>query len=425
MIDLHHQVSTGRSRSLRAFVGGTGLWLCLGLLLACGETRPVDGQENLIISSDSVLAAAAAEMLPLISEKSGLELLRPVVVESRSRAQLEAYLLATLEQDFPPERANDISASYGLLGLVPADFDMTATMIDVLLEQVAGFYEPDSTALFLLDDLPEALLGPTLAHELVHALQDQHTDLSELMLVGEHPNDRLMAAQAAIEGHATLVMSEYQFPGMSTEQIAEIYENMDPLLEVMLAQSPALSRVPPVLQQGLILPYFGGLRYVAKLWEAHPGRPAPFGEFLPLSTEQVAELQDPSANPDPPVSVTIESSGNSAAVYSDNLGATETRILFESLNESLGLSSPGEIARDWGGDRYSLFRTADGEESLIWVSTWDTPASRDLALGVLRSGSAIFPAPSVIESETIDGLPAVTVRIGSPPDVTIRAGVGG
>ena len=71
-------------------------------------------------------------------------------------------------------------ASYALLGLVPDTLDLRAVLLSLYTEQVAGFYEPDSTALFVMDDQPASALQGLLIHELVHAVQDQTVDLHAL-----------------------------------------------------------------------------------------------------------------------------------------------------------------------------------------------------------------------------------------------------
>jgi len=101
-----------------------------------------------------------------------------------------------------------LSEAYALLGLVPRAMDLRGMLKAIYLEQIAGFYDPDSTTLFVLDDQPDEAIESLLAHELVHAIQDQNTDLDAITAPGLN-NDRRVAAQAAIEGHATLVMFEF------------------------------------------------------------------------------------------------------------------------------------------------------------------------------------------------------------------------
>src|SRR5690606_16011354 len=142
---------------------------------ACGG----DAQEPAVrvTSSDPELRAMAERLLPDLARRAGLELQEPVRLERRSRAQLESYLRAKLDEELPPERAAATVEAYAMLGLVPADLELRDLLLDLYTEQVAGFYEPDSTALFVLDDQPREALESLLLHELVHAVQDQSADL--------------------------------------------------------------------------------------------------------------------------------------------------------------------------------------------------------------------------------------------------------
>ena len=106
-----------------------------------------------------------------------MALTRPVRLEQRSREELVRYLEFKLDAELPEDEARDRTDAYAMLGLVPADLDLRAVLLGLYTEQVAGFYEPDSTALFVLDDQPEEALQALLVHELVHALQDQTADL--------------------------------------------------------------------------------------------------------------------------------------------------------------------------------------------------------------------------------------------------------
>ncbi len=124
-------------------------------LAACGPPAP---DTSLVISSDPELRARVAELLPVLAEKAQMELDHPIRAERRTREELESYLRFKLDQELPPEEAEVRTRSYELLGLVEEGFDLRKVLLSVYTEQVAGFYDPDSTALFVMDDMPvEAL----------------------------------------------------------------------------------------------------------------------------------------------------------------------------------------------------------------------------------------------------------------------------
>ena len=74
--------------------------------------------------------------------------------------------------------------------------------------RTTGFYEPDDKTMYLAADLSDAERDETLAHELVHALQDQHYDLGPLFRHARDNEERVAAGHALAEGDATSAMFE-------------------------------------------------------------------------------------------------------------------------------------------------------------------------------------------------------------------------
>ncbi len=257
-------------------------------LSACGS--PVQ-DTTFVVSSDPDLRARVAELLPDLAARAGMELVRPIRAERRTREELETYLLFKLDQELPPEEARNLTKTYSLIGLVDEDLDLRELLVSVYKEQVAGFYDPDSTALFVMDDMPPEMLETVLVHELVHAVQDQTANLDSLT-AEVRGNDRQAAAQSAIEGHATLIMFEYMAEQMGGQpfditELPDFSQMLAPALEAMRTQYPALAAAPTIIQEDLLFPYLRGASFVAELWEEKEGRPPPFGSELPQSTEQI------------------------------------------------------------------------------------------------------------------------------------------
>jgi hypothetical protein len=131
-------------------------WILAGsfsLFLSACEPPP-QVPDTLVVSSDPELRELARQLLPDLAKRAGMELRRPVRLERRTREHLARYLTAKLDEDLPRERASQITRTYSLLGLVPPDLDVRALLLSVYTEQIAGFYDPDSTALFVLEDQP-------------------------------------------------------------------------------------------------------------------------------------------------------------------------------------------------------------------------------------------------------------------------------
>ena len=196
---------------------------------------PQVADTGFVVSTDPDLGARVSELLPELAARAGMELVRPIRVERRTREELESYLLFKLDQDMPPDEARNLTRTYSLVGLVDEGLDLRALLVSVYREQVAGFYDPDSTALFVMDDMPAEMLETVLIHELVHAVQDQTANLDSLT-AEFRGNDRQAAAQSAIEGHATLIMLEYM-----TEQMRGEPVDLSELPDFSQALGPALA----------------------------------------------------------------------------------------------------------------------------------------------------------------------------------------
>lgn len=386
-------------------------------VLACGgdAQQPADGP--LVISSDPELGALAEALLPDLARRSGMELKEPVRLEKRSRAELVRYLEHKLDEELPAEEAEATVAAYALLGLISDTMDLRGVLLDLYTEQVAGFYEPDSTALFVLDDQPASALQSLLVHELVHAVQDQSADL-EALTDPDLGNDRQTAAQAAIEGHATLVMLEYlteQMRGAPVDlaEIPDFSESLRPALEGMRSQFPALAGAPTVIQEALLFPYLEGAGFVQSLW-AEEDRPAPFGAFLPTSTEQVVEHD----RSDPPVELELDVRGAEVR-YSDVLGRLELGIFLETHTGG----PMDDVAAGWGGDRYALLDTGDSAPALVWYTVWDDATARDGFVAAVGARFDALPAPASVEATVVDGRPAAVLTVGPVAGATVEAAV--
>ena len=95
--------------------------------------------------------------------------------------------------------------------------------MDLYSEQVAGYYDPDSTTLFGVTGADPLQLRLVLAHEMVHALQGQYLPLDSI-LHDIKSNDRLTAAQSVLEGQATLVSIRVLSPGVDITAQPEFWE---------------------------------------------------------------------------------------------------------------------------------------------------------------------------------------------------------
>jgi len=326
---------------------------------------------------DPALVAMVDSMLPRLEVLAGLKKLKPVALAEQSRSDLRKYVEQRLAEEMPPAEMEGIRQTYVQLGLMPDTLDIRALLLDLYQEQVAGYYDPTSEKFYVITGTPVSLLTPVLAHELVHALQDQHANLDSL-ISRTRGNDRQSAAQAAIEGHATMVMFAYLTQQatrgpLDPATLPDVGAQLRPALETQNSQFPVFKRAPRIIRETLVFPYVAGATFVQKLWKARrdDGFPAPFGSLMPQSTEQVMHADDHFlTNRDEPTEIRFANTKN--VLYESTLGEEEMSVF---LVEHLGRAASAAAA-GWDGDRYQLLQL-NGKKVLVWQSIWDNEVAAD------------------------------------------------
>src|SRR6185295_9375200 len=174
--------------------------------LACRERAEA-------VQSEADLRDMVRRMMPSVAQAAQLSFKREPLVLRRSRDQVRDYVIHKFDQDLPAAELAGLEGALHRFGLIPDTMRLRSTMIDLLTEQIAGYYDPDSNALYVPADIEPGQLRVVVSHELVHALQDQYVSLDSI-ITQQHANDRRSAAQAILEGQATVA----QIPVLMPEQ---------------------------------------------------------------------------------------------------------------------------------------------------------------------------------------------------------------
>ena len=345
------------SRRVRRALGVTAI---ASSGLACGEPRK--------LRSDIPIESTTAELVPAVERAVGLPFKRPPRIAARSREQVRSYLRHKLDADLPPEELHGITLAYRLFGLLPDTLDLRALLLALYAEQVVGYYDPDSSMLYVVEGTDPDQARLVLAHELVHALQGQYLHLDSL-LTQPRENDRRMAAQAVMEGQATLASLTALVPRQDSDSMPEFWREFRRSVRDQQSSMPVFSAAPLIIREDLIFPYLAGADFVRWFERTYPDT-VPFGPRLPQSTEQILH-PDRYRERDSPVSLRFTRGGE--AVYEDGLGEFETRVLFTAMSGSESVGVAG--AAGWAGDRYAVF-PAGPDYALVWWSVWDTEKAR-------------------------------------------------
>ncbi|MFQ5704837.1 MAG: hypothetical protein ACE5HT_12550 [Gemmatimonadales bacterium] len=330
--------------------------LCLALGVGgCGNRSQAQSEDS--------ARELATKVIPSVERAVGLKFKSAPEIAVRSKQQFYAYLQAKMDAELPPEEMEQVARAYRIFGLIPDTLELRDLLLELYAEQVVGFYDPDSAALYVVAEADRFTLRVTLAHELVHALQDQYMSLAPI-LSAKRQNDRHLAAQAVLEGQATLASLIALKPDLDPEALGGFWTDYAASVRAQQEQMPVFRSAPLIIREGLIFPYLAGADFVRWFKRQYPDT-VPYGERLPESTEQILHPDRYRMGDAPTALIMRDTVG---VVYSDGLGEFETRILLTVLSGSATLASAG--ASGWAGDRYAVFE-AGGDHAIVWWSVWD------------------------------------------------------
>jgi hypothetical protein len=359
------------------------------------------------------------------------------------RKNMPAMVEQMFAEEVKPEEMRADELAMKALGLIPRDMDLKATMVRLMSEEMAGFYDSKKETMHLIHEelapprpkgqkpgLWERLFGDpdkgrfdkeqskqVLAHELTHALADQNFDLDALREAAEGDGDREMAAVALIEGEAMLTMTgaaAEDWEGTTTASIPagplEVQMNVMSSMAGALG-GPAMRDVPPVLRETLIFPYTKGLIFVAHQTNAGGWRALDWAyAHPPLSTEQILhpEKYGGGAKADPPTAIDLgelPAGDGWTELDRDTLGELVIGIM-------LAKHGGRPAAAGWDGDAAATFEGPGGKLGLVWLSTWDTAAdAREFARGYAAFQPTKFASPTPAAAP-----PADAEGAEQPPD---------
>ena len=387
-----------RETQERAVPASWSRWFSLTgalVLMACGSR----GETQLATDYQ----AAAERIIPRVEQAVGLSFRTPPNIAVRTKQEVAAYLAGKLESELPPEKLDGIAAAYGLFGLIPDTLDLRSLLHSLYSEQVAGYFDPDSNALYLVEGTDPVQVSLVLAHELAHALQAQYVALDSL-LDADKPNDVAMAAQAVLEGQAVLASIRAMLPDRDLDDIPDFRDIFQATIEQQQSAMPVFSAAPAIIREGLIFPYLDGAIFVDWFDKAFRDT-VPYGPRLPVSTEQILHTDRYRAGDVPVMLRFLPAVG---LVYQDGLGEFEIRILLSELSGSKSVGRAGALG--WDGDQFAVLDAGPGDFALVWWTVWDNQQAADRFESLLRVEWLKKVEPSrrfEVERSELGGQPAV------------------
>jgi hypothetical protein len=311
-------------------------------------------------------ATAADEVLSQMSEITGLALRGPVKKSLRSKEQIRAHIIQEMNDDKDAAERYAGARSAEAFGLLPKGFDLDSFMIDLLTEQIAGLYDPKAHEFYVADWIHIEDQRMVMAHELTHALEDQHFQIEGWAKAARPNDDSELARESVLEGSAMVAMVEYllQGSGRSLQDLPDI----DPAMLIGdMAETPLLKKAPTFLKDALVFPYIDGLTFSAAILRP-TGWQALAGIFTkpPVSTQQILHpaLYTSGKAPAPISLPSMEKAlGPDWTKLEDNvMGEFGWK---EVLKQFLGEPRGKSLSTAWDGDRYAVYEQKPNKSLLL------------------------------------------------------------
>src|SRR5215211_5185808 len=342
--------------------------LCAGSLLPHGQAQSAAAGA----AQNAAIVSTTAAVLRETSEPRELSILKTVKSGAQSRADIERMIVKNLEAEITPAEMHAAELLLKAFGLAPEEFAYRDFLIKLLTEQVAGYYDPKAQQFYLADWIELEGQKPVMAHELTHALQDQHFNLKRFEKWPMGDSDGELAAHALIEGDATLAMTLYM---ARNPMVALAFIRSLGSQEIATEQ---FKQAPRALRESLLFPYEEGSAWATQLYK-RGGWEMVSQAFtkLPQSSEQILHA-DKYFSYEAPQKVALPD-------FRSVLGPSWKRIdydvngewgYFLILDEYLNdVVESKQAAAGWAGDRFALYETGKADETFVaQLTAWDTPA---------------------------------------------------
>ena len=257
---------------------------------------PDNGKPPTHITPDQAkqLFSLVDELIKFSSDETGLPIKDNVKRELTTRTAVENYLTEKFNEDQDAKRLQRDEIVLKKFGLLDRDFALKPFLLALLKEQIEAYYDSKTKTVNMLDWVDVDEQKPVLAHELTHALQDQHSDLEkwddqtpdDVSTDSAGDTDHLArdemdtARDAVAEGQATAVMMDYILKPLGKSLVKDP-EVMDILKQQMSGSenSPVMARAPLLLSESMLFPYREGLSFEQDVW-MDQGKEAAFAGTL-------------------------------------------------------------------------------------------------------------------------------------------------
>jgi len=355
------------------------------------------------------------QILSFASDDSQLQIKHEVKKRLITREEVEKYILDKFKEDKDAKRMQREEIVLKKFGLLDRDFQLQPFLVSLLKEQILGYYDNKTKTVNLLDWASPEEQKPVMAHELTHALQDQHTDLekfepedpdttpknvaedNERLAIDERDNAR----DAVLEGQAMVVYLDYTLKpkGKSLLTLPDVMRTPSEDLDSS-GSSPIMDRAPLLLQQSMLFPYRDGLGFEQRLLK-DKGAQYAFAGVLDKPPSSSYEIMNPTAYERGATVPLLQMPDVHSLLDADYepydigvMGELDVRILTELFG---GPEVAAILTPQWRGGLYYAVQSrkavtpaqqaATSSVALLYLSAWRTEGAAKEFSGVLRDSA--------------------------------------
>ena len=136
--------------------------LGLAVLVGCSRDSGAKGAAG----NAGPYAKEVSEAVPKIERAVGLTFKKPPRVERRSKDEVRNFLTQKFNESMPAAEISGIERAYRRFGLMSDTLQLRPFMLELLTEQVVGYYDPSTKVLYVVDGADPNMVGVTVTHEL-------------------------------------------------------------------------------------------------------------------------------------------------------------------------------------------------------------------------------------------------------------------
>jgi hypothetical protein len=382
-------------------MGRVGRLACLLLFIAAAGAQTKRDESRAIF-------AEIDRTLGELAKISGLRLHKKVPSDLISKDKVNEFLKKKVKEVTTPNELRAEELTLKKFGLVPQDFDLAQTTVDVLTEQAAAFYDYHAKKLYITDWTPSATREAALAHELAHALADQNFNLNRFIRKARESDDAALARMAVMEGQATWLMSEFlaRRSGETLVHNPALAERMNHMSDSAGGgEFPVFEGSPLYIRATLIFPYTNGMSFQQAVVDKDGE--AAFAEVFrrpPVSTQQILHPDKyfAAVKPVAPDLPKPPSAHGYKGLIGGSFGELDHQVL---LQQFAGKQSAEDIAPHWRGGQYEIIENRKKKRTiLLYASQWEDGESARKFFEAYRKALAGKWKKMEVRSETEDTL---------------------